>query len=43
MYDKALFVIEKNDAKYLDRVQVNKARYWFKKFIGICLLRHSTI
>ena len=36
MYDKEpqVFTVNKNDAQYLDDFQINKAKYWFQKFIG---------
>lgn len=37
MYDRdpKVFTVNKNDAQYLDQFQINKAKYWFHKFIDI--------
>lgn len=28
------FIIKKNDSIYLNRLQINKAKFWFKKYLG---------
>ena len=44
MYDRVhpVFTINKNDAQFLDQFQINKAKYWFQKFIGKFFLYFNT-
>jgi hypothetical protein len=45
MYDKEpqVFTVNKNDAQYLDHFQINKAKYWFQKFIGKILFSFFSV